>query len=209
MSSLLCSPVEARTEAHPAPLPSWNSGPVAAATAASGLGPPPPCCSRLPHILKILCFLQEPVQFGQMGWDSSHAAMSQVPQKAPGNAAPTCSLTPTPTPQHNGVPVLGVHSSLRVPQSWTPSSVAGTWYPRPQGAHSPLWDHRPLGRGRTPVEPSWREARPARGSPGGKPSDTVKTKKESDVRLIKIVSCHDQSLNSLEQSAREAHKVVR
>lgn len=37
------------------------------------------------------------------------------------------------------------------------------------------------------------------------PSDTAETRKEGDVRLIKIAFCPDQDLNSLEQLARQAY----
>lgn len=43
---------------------------------------------------------------------------------------------------------------------------------------------------------------------GRKPRDTVRTRKEGDVRSVKIAFCPDQSSNSLEQLARQAHEVA-
>lgn len=39
------------------------------------------------------------------------------------------------------------------------------------------------------------------------PSDIAETRKEGDVRLIKIAFCPDQNLNSLEELARQASEV--
>lgn len=56
-----CVPRAWRPEAHPGSLPSWNSGPVAMATAASGCPPP----ARFPLFLKIRHFQEEPERVGR------------------------------------------------------------------------------------------------------------------------------------------------
>lgn len=90
----------------------------------------------------------------------------------------TSSLPPTLAPQHMGGSLSPAPILAQGFASRTPAFVVGT---------------------RDPAAP---------GSLGGKPSDTVKTRKEGDVRLIKIAFCPEQSLNSLEQLARQAHEVA-
>lgn len=121
---------------------------------------PPPPRSRLPHILKTRSFPQEPVRCRTDGAGELPCCHVPGAQRAPGNAAPTCSLSPTPAPQHKGVPVLGVHSSPTAPQSWTRSSGAGIWYPQ---SHSPPWECRSSGPGREGAGP---RHSPAGGRPG-------------------------------------------
>lgn len=112
-------------------------------------------------------------------------------------AFPTSGLSPAPDPQQKGVPVLVAYTGLRVLQAHSSPKpdthlCSGDTAPRsPRQAVTRRGACRPLlaivnGQG-----PSRREARLARGSPGGKPSDTVKTRKEGDVRLIKIAFCPD------------------
>lgn len=186
-------------EAHPALLPSWNSGPVAAVTAVSG---PPHSLPRFP-LLKI-CFQQEPA------WCQTHGtaellhrapATSRGPGSLGGGQWGSPPLASQPLLEPASAPRLCHHRALLKPAAHlcsrdaVPHSLRQPW--GLQTLCSTITDEQDPARGR-PGPPD---------ALGGKPSDTVKSRKEGDVRWIKIAFCPGQGLNTLEQLARQAHKV--
>lgn len=123
------SGTEAGMEAHPAPLPSWNSGPVATATVASGLAPHA-LRSRFPLLLKISCFQQD---IGRVGWGELPCQALAISQDSGSPGGDGWWRSPPPASHPLRTPAEG--GPLHRPQGFASPGLSKAGHPPLQRGH--------------------------------------------------------------------------